>query len=307
MTQRTPPRTLGDVAFDGKYGNQEHQFLVAAVKPELQDNKWSIGLGARTLCAEDDDALAELTQRVIYANQGKDGAYGLFGFAHVALSLSFSDYPEPLLLVTERSAKARLYPGHLSLPGGGAHGMDELMNPWLTASREFQEEVVIGVGRRQFLRLGSDADHTARSMERLGIRGKHISRLPACWHNHASTPEDLLVTSMVDGAGDEMKKGYHRCLVCPDFRTARMELVFLRQLRFPGELSECQIWDAEEHEGSLLHRRVHLVDHDGRSVVAFEQGLQVSAHHRIRMPLLTHDLIATLGHLRQHLPIAESA
>lgn len=304
MTQGIMPRTLGDVAFDKQCGKQPPGFLVAAVQPKHQDNQWTISLGARNLCAEDDDALAELTRRVIHANQGTDGVYGLFGLAHVALSLSFADYPEPLLLVTERSANARLYPRHLSLPGGGAHDMSELMNPWLTASREFQEEVVIGFGSEWFLRLGSDADHTARSMERLELKG---GRIPTCWHHHAGTAEERLITSMVDGSGAMMKKEYHWCLVCPDFRTARMELVFLRQLQFPGELSACQIWDAEEHEGSLLHRRVHLVDHDGRSVVVFEQGLQVSAPHRIRMPLLTHDLIATLGHLRQHLPIAESA
>lgn len=295
MTQRTPPRTLGDVAFDGKYRNQEHQFLVAAVQPEHQDNKWSIGLGARTLCAEDDDALAELTRRVINANQGKDGAYGLFGFAHVALSVSFADYPEPLLLATERSAKARLYPGHLSLPGGGAHGMDELMNPWLIASREFQEEVVIGVApNRGFLRLGSDPDHIARSMERLELHGE---RIPTSWHHHAGTAEERLITSIVDGAGAMVKKEYHGCLVWPDSRTARLEVVFLRKLTFPGRCSACRIWDAEEHEGRLLHRRVHLIDLHGQSVAVFARGQTVMAESRRYK--MTPDLVRTLWYLRQ--------
>lgn len=302
MTQGIQPRTLGDVAFNRLHGMQSPGFLVAAVQPRHHDRKWTIGLEARSLCAENDADLAELTRHVIHANQRKDGAYGLFGFAHVALSLSFPDYPEPLLLVTERSADARLYPRHLSLPGGGAHDV-ELLNPWRTASREFQEEVVIGVGPKWFLRLGSDADHTARSMERLGLHGKRIS---ACWHHQVGAQEDLLITGLIDGTGAWTPREYHWCLVCPDFRTARMELVFLRQLQFPGKLSECQIWDAEEHEGRLLHRRVHLVDRDGHSRVAFERGLQVPGNHRIRMPL-THDLVATLTHLSQQQPIAESA
>lgn len=304
MTQGIQPRTLGDVAFERMHGMQSPGFLVTAVQPRHHDRTWTIGLEARSLCAENDDALAELTKRVIHTNQREDGAYGLFGFAHVALSLSFPDYPEPLLLVTERSADARLYPRTLSLPGGGAHDMSELLNPWRTASREFQEEVVIGVGPRGFLRLGSDADHTARSMERLGLHGKRIS---ACWHHHAGAQEDMVVTGLIDGTGAWMPREYHRCLVCPDIRTARMELAFLRQLQFPGELSECQIWDAEEHKGRLLHRRVHLVDRDGHSRVAFERGLQISAHHQIAVPLVTQDLRATLSHLRQQQPIAESA
>jgi hypothetical protein len=52
---------------------------------------------------------------------------------------------------------------------------------------------------------------------------------------------------------------------------------------------------------------VHLVDRDGHSRVAFERGLQISAHHQIAVPLVTQDLRATLSHLRQQQPIAESA
>ena len=94
----------------------------------------------------------------------------------------------------------------------------------------------------------------------------------------------------------------HACLIHPDTSSARIELVYLREIQFPGTLEECCLWDAGVDEATT--RPVHLIEYDGTVVATFENGKRVAAS----LPLLMRpDLAQTLAHLRHHHSVAVPA
>ncbi len=300
MTEKNRPGTLGSVAFDGAYGDRRApSILVAAVRPTHEQGTWTIDMRSGTLCATNSEALDHLTRNVMLGNTTGQGAFGLYGFAHLALSLGFTNWPNPLLVVIERSWGTAAYPRHLSLPYGTARSIEELLDPWLIANRSFGQQIAIGDDSERFLRIGNDPDHTVEAMTRLDLTP---ARQRVRWQTPVADT-DALITGVTDSAGHRTRMRRHACLIHPDTSSARIELVYLREIQFPGTLEKCCLWNAGS-AGESPHRSVHLIDYDGAVVATFEKGKRVAAS----MPLLMKpDLAQTLAHLRQQQPIAESA
>ncbi len=299
MSDLKRPRTLGSVAFDGAYGNRHApSILVAAVRPANEQDTWKIEMRSGTLCATNSEALDHLTRNVMLGNTTGQGAFGLYGFAHVALSLRFTDWPNPLLVVIERSWGTTAYPRHLSLPYGIAEDVEELLDPWLIANRSFGQQIVVGIGSEGFLRIGNDPDHAVEAMSRLNLKP---ARQRVRWQTPVAAT-DALITCVTDSAGHRTRMRRYTCLIHPDTSSARIELVYPREVSLPGKLEECCLWDAGVDEATT--RPLHLLDYDGTVVASFENGERVAMNFPL---LMKPDLAQTLAHLRQHRQVAVPA
>ncbi len=192
---------------------------------------------------------------IVDVSKQKQGLHLVAGGVLLILSVRGEEY----FVVSRRTETAPFSPNHISIYEGGIlfDNEKELLNPTITAYREFAEELVI-------CQVNNIIHPKIKGVNNIDILKQNIEDLKIPFENIVDVNVEILDTSqdqnflIVNNMNKHESYGKFRAIKIIENDALRMGITKVIRMNFECNINDLRFYDCERHKGNILNREVRL-------------------------------------------------